>query len=296
MGKRMISLTPLQYDENILKQYIYKTDGTTPKEGNNILHSNIVFVQDRIRYYQKDIQNYYPLESISYDDNELLKKKLYAIYDSNSQNIKTLKTNIRNISKTVCPYCGIQNEPYRIDHYLPRSVYPEFSILSENLIPACDICNDIYKKDHYVASDGLRLFYNPYFDNFIDNEQFLKCDLQCENNYLIVNFYIDNINNDKSNKILQNHFTKLSLNQRYKDIIVKDLFPEFYNEFVEYDEVSQQEIFIDVNMNEIKSAIDRRIRGLRSFNQNYWRKVFWIALKECEECLNLIIEKKITLS
>jgi len=290
----MVSLTPLQYDENILKRYIYKSDGITPKAGNNILHTNITFVQNRISSYQSSVNNFSPLPMFIYSDNNL-KNKLYNIYDSTSKNIKVLKAKIRNLSKTVCPYCGIQNEPYRIDHYLPRSVYPEFSIFSDNLIPSCDICNDIYKKDHYISSDGLRLFYNPYFDNFIDNEQFLKCDLQCENDYLIINFYIDNINNDESNKILQNHFAKLALNQRYKDIIVNDLFPEFYNEFVEYNELSQQEIFIDTNMNEVKSVIDGRIRGLRLFNQNYWRKVFWAALKECEECLKLIIEKKITL-
>ena len=291
----MISLKPLEYDENILKHYIYNSDGITPTSGNEILYDNITFIQGRISEYQDHIENFNPLLKHTYS-NKNLQDKLYSIYDSNSKNITTLKANIRDLSKTICPYCGIQNEPYRIDHYLPRSIYPEFSILSDNLIPSCDICNDIYKKDYYISDDELRLFYNPYYDNFINNKQFLKCNLWCEDNYLMITFYIDTLDCEEEYKIIKNHFDTLKLNKRYKEVITQDLFPEFYNEFVDYDVELQQETFIDTDIDKLKQVIDGRIRSLRTFNHNYWRKVFWVALKECDDCLNLIIEKKISLS
>ena len=290
----MISLTPMEYDENILKQYIYNSDGVTPTKGNEILHANITFIQERINDYQSNINSFSPLLVYRYT-NDILKKKLYDIYDSTSQNIETLKTNIRNLSTTICPYCGIQSAPYQIDHYLPRESYPEFSILSDNLIPSCAICNSKYKGTKYISDDNYRLFYNPYFDNFVNGKQFLKCNLWCEDTYLMITFYIDDPDSEEEYKIIKNHFDKLKLNERYQEIVTKDLFPEFYNEFVEYDEELQKETFIDTEVTMLKQVIDGRIRGLRTFNQNYWRKVFWIALKECDDCLNLIVEKKIPL-
>jgi hypothetical protein len=61
-----------------------------------------------------------------------------------------------------CPICG---SPVTgdLDHYLPRTNYPEFSIMRANLIPACTHCNSGAKGTKVHGGDPRR-FIHPYFD------------------------------------------------------------------------------------------------------------------------------------
>jgi hypothetical protein len=61
-----------------------------------------------------------------------------------------------------CPVCGSGTTGH-VDHYLPRSVYPEFSIMRANLVPACPHCNSSVKGAH-VKGAGSERFIHPYFD------------------------------------------------------------------------------------------------------------------------------------
>lgn len=40
-----------------------------------------------------------------------------------------------------CPYCGGLGQVYTLDHYLPKSYYPSYSVTPLNLVPACRDCN-----------------------------------------------------------------------------------------------------------------------------------------------------------
>jgi len=74
----------------------------------------------------------------------------------------------------VCPYCNRQyispvysvNGKVRgdIDHFLPRSVYPYFSMSLYNLIPVCKSCNQALKRDRAFNFDNL----NPLVDSLDD--------------------------------------------------------------------------------------------------------------------------------
>ncbi|MFL1875036.1 HNH endonuclease [Hansschlegelia beijingensis] len=65
-----------------------------------------------------------------------------------------------------CPVCGSPVTGH-LDHYLPRSVYPEFSIMRANLVPACVHCNSGVKGDT-VHGERPRRFIHPYFDAWAD--------------------------------------------------------------------------------------------------------------------------------
>jgi hypothetical protein len=54
-----------------------------------------------------------------------------------------------------CPYCNF-GEQWEHDHYLPRSVFPEFTLYPKNLVPICKSCNG--KKLASYQSNGDRLF------------------------------------------------------------------------------------------------------------------------------------------
>jgi hypothetical protein len=61
-----------------------------------------------------------------------------------------------------CPYCGF-GRATTLDHYLPKSRYPQFSVTPDNLIPACKDCQS--KKGRHVASTGAAQTLHPYFDD-----------------------------------------------------------------------------------------------------------------------------------
>lgn len=65
-----------------------------------------------------------------------------------------------------CPVCG-SPVTGSLDHYLPRAVYPEFSIMRANLMPACMHCNSGVKGDT-VHGVGNERFIHPYFDHWAD--------------------------------------------------------------------------------------------------------------------------------
>lgn len=65
-----------------------------------------------------------------------------------------------------CPVCGSGTTGH-VDHYLPRSEYPEFSIMFANLVPACPHCNSGVKGAHVKGVKNER-FIHPYFDVWAD--------------------------------------------------------------------------------------------------------------------------------
>lgn len=40
-----------------------------------------------------------------------------------------------------CPFCGGIGQVHTLDHYLPKAIFPLFSVLPANLIPCCRDCN-----------------------------------------------------------------------------------------------------------------------------------------------------------
>lgn len=68
-----------------------------------------------------------------------------------------------------CPYCGI-GETAVLDHVLPRSVWPEFTIHIRNLVPACGKCNGHKSNRSFLISNWS--YRHPYFDSEL-TEHFL---------------------------------------------------------------------------------------------------------------------------
>lgn len=71
----------------------------------------------------------------------------------------------RKLSPVVCIMCGGFGNG-TLDHYLPKSLYPEYSFFSKNLIPSCN-CNSLRGTSVKGAASPGRAIH-PYFDNFLD--------------------------------------------------------------------------------------------------------------------------------
>jgi hypothetical protein len=66
-----------------------------------------------------------------------------------------------------CPLCA-QRDVGTLDHYLPKTSFPEFAVLPMNLVPCCFDCNHA-KQGHTPVTISDQMFH-PYFDDWNDLE------------------------------------------------------------------------------------------------------------------------------
>lgn len=293
----MRKLIPLEHNERDFQKQIYyiNENPLRVKEGKELIHENYSHIRDRFEEY---IQNKKSLENINCSsfekstvpNEEGAYEKLYSLYDSQ----ESLKDEVRAISETRCPYCGITESPFHVDHYVPRGKFPEFSVLRINLIAACASCNSRFKGKKFVEGDQ-RLYFNPYFDDFIENIQFLKCTISVDGIYPAINFTIDENLEESNNyayKIIKNHFDNLKLATRYKELARVEIFNKFKDEYIDPDTLE----FDDVTIEELKRDIEKKLRAFRAYNINHWEKVFLETLLNADDCLNLIVNKLIPIN
>jgi hypothetical protein len=94
---------------------------------------------------------------------------LYDCYASGRGPDREVVNAARSVRQGHCPYCGLRfrrrpkDRHQESDHHLPRSSFPEFSILCINLITACHDCN-FHKHGSFANASGARRFLHPYFD------------------------------------------------------------------------------------------------------------------------------------
>ncbi|MHB8177563.1 MAG: HNH endonuclease [Vulcanimicrobiaceae bacterium] len=90
-------------------------------------------------------------------------KSLKRLYDCSLQEVSEFKRSVRQDYGYGCPYCGEYCSTPDIDHYLPISVYGEFSLFSWNLVPSCTTCNRIFSAR---VADGADYIY-PFGDSIL---------------------------------------------------------------------------------------------------------------------------------
>jgi len=199
-------------------------------------------------------------------------KDLSHCYDSDSIALSNLKASIKQGFKTIggshCPYCLLPS-PYTFDHYLPKKLFPEFSILPINLIPCCFECNNKRLEDW--LNKNARTTINPYFDA-ISKERFLFASISLQKNVPQVTFVIKN--SGKISKylfqIIKDHFEKLNLINRYKDQVnteISEINKRFLNPT--FKKLSSQipKLLLD------EADSKRSIYGI-----NYWKAAVYEAL------------------
>ena len=289
----MRKLVPKNYNEVEFNKLVF-TQTNAIRNHLNLSSEDINNIKLRFIDYQMHKTNLEYFENTlksDYKKEDALKyNSLFNLYDSESEDTKNLKEEIKEISRTKCPYCGI-SESSHLDHFLPRAKFPEFSIYSPNLIYVCSVCNSKYKGEKILNSKGERIFFNPYFDNFIETIQFLKCRIIVNDIYPKFEFYIEDLSktNFYEYTIMKNHFEAMNLKINYMNQIVNQKFKKFKNEYID----KKSRTYYETSMDEIKRDIDKKIRGYQDENINNWEKVFWKSLKESDECLNLIVNKVI---
>ncbi|NHR08583.1 hypothetical protein HA052_25665 [Chromobacterium haemolyticum] len=137
----------------------------------------------------------------------------YHLYDSKSKNVMAMKVKlIGQYSGASCPYCQLDTVSH-IDHYLPRSIFPELSISMQNLLMSCDICNSKHKMELWGNGNAQEVIHPRY--NQLPSATYLEATVAYVSNSLVVDF---NIRPGLSvSPLLQRHFTLMNLKTRYKE-------------------------------------------------------------------------------
>ena len=113
-----------------------------------------------------------------------------------------------------CPFCDL-GQVSTLDHYLPKTKFPQLSVLPLNLVPSCMVCNKV--KSAAIATTSEEQSLHPYFDhqNFID-DQWLYAEVRQTNPATIYFFVKAPDSWDHISKIrVQSHFKAFNLASRY---------------------------------------------------------------------------------
>lgn len=113
-----------------------------------------------------------------------------------------------------CPYCGV-GRPRALDHYLPKSTFPSYSIYSWNLIPCCSDCNT--RKSKKVGTGSAR-FIHPYFDK-LPSSPLLVAELNVLDDTIEVDYTIQGSPESTVSQVesLRFHFDNLGLRELFSD-------------------------------------------------------------------------------
>ncbi|MCD4484802.1 hypothetical protein LQR31_09990 [Chromobacterium vaccinii] len=108
------------------------------------------------------------LRSYTNTDEEAAQRKtsLIGLYSPKEDKLpySQLEHMRKNNGLVVCPSCGEPGRPRTLDHYLPKDIFPEFSVVLLNLTPMCDWCQG-EKLAEYITNDGFKRYIHPYFDD-----------------------------------------------------------------------------------------------------------------------------------
>jgi hypothetical protein len=91
---------------------------------------------------------------------------LAAWYSNPPADISHISEYRNKASPSVCPMCGSPHTS-TLDHFLPKSVYPEFHVYSRNLVPACS-CNAKRSTTYIGVQAGERPLH-PYYDRVLQS-------------------------------------------------------------------------------------------------------------------------------
>ena len=105
-------------------------------------------------------------------------KKLYSSYfvPSDKPTRYVYERILSSSENNICPFCGFGHTK-NLDHFLPKSKHPRFSVTPHNLVPACRDCN--MDKLATTSSKKDEQCIHPYYDElFFFSEQWLFAEVR----------------------------------------------------------------------------------------------------------------------
>lgn len=182
--------------------------------------------------------------------------------------LTTTKSNKRDM---LCPNCTL-TDCSQLDHYIPKTEFPEFSANPRNLMQCCSICNQ--KKLDRWLNGKQPIFLNLYLDD-LPQEQYLFVDISIENGVPIIKFYLNNRTNIDPTLFsrIESHYGELDLCNRFVER-ADSFISEILRNYIAAKEASiTVENFIEM----LKSCAKQE---QKDFGFNYWKAI--LTLECCK--------------
>lgn len=219
----------------ILNSLLTENDGINNREikklQNNSNIDNLFKNYDNLGIKQQLIN--YPNNSLKFNDPSITvnNDRLEALYEQRKDILKEkIKENQKgNKTDGICWYCHLPNTE-TLDHFLPKSDFPELAIYPNNLLLCCSLCNSI-KKEYY--RDENQLWYiNPYYID-IDCITFLSCNIQLNGTQRIYEYTVNDsvLSTVPYGDEIKKQYEKLGLCNKYK-YLTEGLITELIESYV----------------------------------------------------------------
>lgn len=227
-------------------------------------------VNERYEFYEAHINSLnkiLPLDSTEWID---VKDDLQSCFGRNVEFNKVRQkifNTLAEASQTKCPYCML-NRPNTLDHYFDKDDYPELSVYVPNLVPCCSECNS-RKSTFLFDAQGNREYIHFYHDP-IPEEQFLfiRYSYSKPDGIPIINIHLKLDPNFEISRLIQTHFQKLSLLEKYKHAIKDNTAPII--------EDIQMYLQNGLSIDETKNLLQIQHRSrVKSFGNNYWESCIY---------------------
>lgn len=187
-------------------------------------------IKSKIQYSRDEICNASNIYNMIFEDHNwqlihegavpsnLSKKEMSELYDNKFVACKPIHhkyyDRIMSLAEDgICPICCV-GVVKTLDHYLPKSRFPMFSVTPNNLVPSCRDCNT--KKNNKF--DNSYSLIHPYYDN-IDDFIWLTASLKILNNRLIARYSVsknDGTVDDCTYKKIRYSFSEYQLDKLYE--------------------------------------------------------------------------------
>jgi len=166
-----------------------------------------------------------------------------------------------------CPLCGVRSVN-TLDHYLPKTKFPIFSIFPYNLIPACRDCNT--EKKSIVAEKHAEETIHPYYDD-IENIQWLSAHIERTNPVTFIYTVSNNVLDQVLTSRLKKHMEVFHLYELYTSHAGEELSNIIYQ---------LQGVFNHGGANAVKAHLKEHFESRFMNNKNSWQTAMYKAMYE----------------
>ena len=177
-----------------------------------------------------------------------------------------------------CPFCGVGHAS-TLDHYLPKSKYPQLSVLPLNLVPSCKDCNT-GKNSAIVTKEEMQGLH-PYFDhNGFVCEQWLFAEV-VSNSPETLRYFVRAPKDwdDVSKERVQSHFECFKLAKRYAIEAANELAGR---------KLSLDEFKKNNGYDRLVDFLSSEAESFFTVHPNSWQTAFYQALASYIEVQNVV--------
>lgn len=166
----------------------------------------------------------------------------------------------------ICPLCS-QIPVTTLDHYLPKSRYPAYSIYPRNLVPACIRCNT----NKLAKSEGLTL--HPYYDN-LEGLEWLRCSMQLVRDEIVLVYCVNNhIASPALRGRMINHLRDLGIAELYQASAISHLI-----------EIREQLMMLgrDGGSGAVGEYLEEGLNTRKHASLNSWATALYAEISSCQ--------------